>query len=394
MTLEAAQPKHRYVALDSLRGICACMVALHHFGTQGLISGSAIVQHGYLFVDFFFVLSGFVIGSSYGARLGQGFPVGRFMWLRLGRIYPLHFAVLMGYLAFELIFALFLPGLADRKAFTEGYSPLMLGYSLLLVQIFFGPEASPWNGPSWSIAAEMWTYLIFALLLRFAGRLISPISLVIALAGILVLANMTDRYLVVIHDGALLRCMLGFALGIVAWRIAAAVASVQLAGWSDTLLELGVVAASIALIAFAGSGPLSLAAPALFFVAVLTFSRERGAISRLLHRAPFILVGTLSYAIYMVHTFLQYRFVNGLKLVEKLTGLDLVATIDGIAGVGGSTLFSDAMSLVFLGIVILVAYACYNWIELPGQRFARSRVPAWRPAPSASTLKSSIKRPM
>ena len=61
----------RFLVLDSWRGICALLVALFHFPTSSTISQSAFVGSSYLFVDFFFVLSGFVIASSYGNRLNQ-----------------------------------------------------------------------------------------------------------------------------------------------------------------------------------------------------------------------------------------------------------------------------------------------------------------------------------
>lgn len=55
------------------------------------------MRNAYLFVDFFFVLSGFVIASTYQERIAGGFSVWRFMLLRLGRLYPLHIAVLVAF---------------------------------------------------------------------------------------------------------------------------------------------------------------------------------------------------------------------------------------------------------------------------------------------------------
>ncbi|OJY60878.1 MAG: hypothetical protein BGP16_13215 [Sphingobium sp. 66-54] len=371
MILEAAKPKHRYVVLDSLRGVCACMVVLLHFITQGHISALPVVRNSFLFVDFFFVLSGFVIGSSYGLRLAEGFSIRRFMWLRLGRVYPLHFVVLMAFLGFEIIFALFMHGMADREPFEGAFSLPLLGYSLLLVQIFFGPDGTPWNGPSWSIAAEIWTYLIFALLLRYAFRFMIPVCLLIAIVAPLVLSQLTDRSINVFHDGALLRCLFGFSLGILGWQMADRVARLRPGRWGDHLIEMAVAIGVIVFVWSAGAGPLSLAAPLVFFLAVLVFSREAGFISRLLKCAPFALVGILSYSIYMIHGFLLYRFVNGLSLLERVTGLDLVQHVGGHNSVGGGALFGDMMSVLFLGIVICASWLSYNFVELPGQRFVR-----------------------
>jgi peptidoglycan/LPS O-acetylase OafA/YrhL len=374
VTIDAAKPKHRYVALDSLRGVCACMVVLLHFGTQGSISASPLVQNAFLFVDFFFVLSGFVIGSSYGTRLTDGFSIRQFMWLRLGRVYPLHVVMLVAFLLFEIFFATVLPGYATRAPFEGSFSPATLLQSLLLVQIFFGPDATPWNGPSWSIAVEVWTYLIFALLLRHGSRWLVPVCLLVALAAPVYLANLTDRNLNVFHDGAMVRCLFGFSLGTIGWRCAAWAQSIRIGKMADHLIEIAVVLLTVALVSQAGSSPLSLAAPFLFLVAVLIFSREGGVVSGLLKTAPLILVGTLSYSIYMIHGFVLYRFINLLGVLEKITGYDVVHSADGHNSVGGSALFGDAITLVFLGLVIALSYLSYRLIELPGQRFARARV--------------------
>ena len=361
-----AGPLPRYVVLDSLRGISACLVVLMHFGAQGPISQSPFVQNAFLFVDFFFVLSGFVIGSSYGERLMAGFPLGQFMVLRLGRIYPLHLTVLLMFMLFELGVAA-APGLVQRGAFSGPCSPETLIYSLLLIQIFAGPDISAWNLPSWSIAAEIWTYLIFAALLRWGPRLTIPICIIISIAAPTFLAVQSDRYMNVLHDGALVRCMFGFALGIIGWRFAAWAVSIRLPQWMDHAVELGAAAAIILFVSLAGAGPLSLGAPFLFLAAVLLFARERGIVSIWLRRGPFLFVGGLSYSIYMIHTFLQFRLVN----VAELAGTRLVEIADGHSHLAGRGLLGDAVSLFFLALVILCAYASYRLIEKPALRMTR-----------------------
>src|SRR5437762_9602227 len=82
----------RFVVLDSWRGIAACLVALFHLDAYSHLYGVPFLRNSWLFVDFFFVLSGFVIAANYQQRLLEGFGVGRFLLLRLGRLYPLHFA--------------------------------------------------------------------------------------------------------------------------------------------------------------------------------------------------------------------------------------------------------------------------------------------------------------
>ena len=100
---QVAGPKHRYAALDGWRGLCACLVALFHFrapGSSGLVTDShltsnPVVASAWLFTDFFFVLSGFVIAANYRDRLSRGESPWRFLSLRLARVWPLHVVMLL-----------------------------------------------------------------------------------------------------------------------------------------------------------------------------------------------------------------------------------------------------------------------------------------------------------
>ncbi len=335
-SLDETKPKHRFVALDSWRGIAACAVVLLHAVSPGHISNLSFVQHGWMFVDFFFVLSGFVIGSSYGDRVREGFSISRFMWLRLWRVYPLHLFMLL----------------------------------MFLVQIFVGPDAMSWNWPSWSIAAEVWAYLIFAFILRFGSRFLVPICLAIIVCATAIIPTVTDRYLMLFHDGALVRCLLGFSLGILGWHVWPAWQKAPL-GRLATPAELVIVAAVFALVTFTGAVPLSLAAPPLFFVAVMLFARQEGAVSRLLTTAPFVLLGTLSYSIYMIHGFLLFRFVNGLSVLGKLTHYPMVSSSSAGNHIGGGPWLADLAVLVFLGTVIFCSFWTYRLIEEPCRKLGR-----------------------
>ena len=94
---------NRFVALDSWRGICACLVAFMNFDAYSHFHTSAFIVNSYLFVNFFFVLSGFVMSAGYQKRLVHGFGVGKFMLLKFGRVYPLHIFMLSCFISFEVI---------------------------------------------------------------------------------------------------------------------------------------------------------------------------------------------------------------------------------------------------------------------------------------------------
>lgn len=367
----------RYEVLDSLRGVCACIIVLLHLNTQGAISDSEFIKNGFLFVDFFFVLSGFVITASYGRRLSDGYSPTAFMLLRLGRIYPLHVAVLALFLAFEIVFAVSLTHSAGRASFTDVYTVPLLVANLLLVQIFVGPDRTSWNAPAWSIAAEFWTYLVFAFVFRFAGRWLVPICTLVAAGSCIYLAFLTDRYLEVFHNGALARCLYGFSLGVIAYTVQGRVATlgdrtVPKGLW--TLSEITAVVVVIAAVIFAGPSVYSLAIPPLFLVVILLFAQQAGAVSRILMQKPFLLLGALSYSIYMIHSFIELRFVNLLSAVGGVIHQPLITAVAGHNEIGGSALFGDAMSILVLAMTIGCAALSYRCIERPMNNWSREWV--------------------
>ena len=94
---------HRYQVLDAWRGICALLVAFVHVPVAHAWQNAEAFHSLQLFVDFFFVLSGFVICHAYGRRLDVDRDWPGFMIRRFGRVWPLHAAVLAGFAVIELL---------------------------------------------------------------------------------------------------------------------------------------------------------------------------------------------------------------------------------------------------------------------------------------------------
>lgn len=363
--------KHRFVALDSLRGICACMIVLLHFETFGHISRSPFVENGFLFVDFFFVLSGFVIAASYGDRLGQGYPIGKFMLLRLGRVYPLHFVMLAIFVAWELA-TINIPRPSGRLPFSDGFSVGMIFANLALVQTFVGNPTS-WNGPAWSIAVEVWTYLVFAFGFRYLGRFLVPVAILLAIGCTLYLPTASDRYLNVFHEGAFARCLIGFSLGVVTFRLHRHVA-ITIGSMLASILEIVAVVATVAMVTAAGATPLSLAVPPLFAVVIFIFAQQSGIISRFLLLPPLEFLGKISYSIYMVHLFIVFRTHNALELGSRLAHKSLVTTIDDRKFAGTTPLMGDMLTIAVLCAAIFAATLSYKYIEYPANQWVRRKV--------------------
>lgn len=359
----------RFVALDSLRGVAALMVALHHMPVANHSHGTDVVRHAWLFVDFFFVLSGFVIAGAYGERLRQGFSTVRFMLLRLGRIYPLHLLVL-GLAVAELAARLAVQGdayaIGDRSA-----GGLVL--SALLLQWVNWPGTMLWSPPSWSIGVEAWLYLGMALAWRWLGRSAWLAALVLAALSLAALAFIPADGGTPPAATMLPRGIAGFGLGVGCWQLwqSRVAERVNMTAGPATLAEAAIVVAVVALLA----GPDRLAHPsladALFAIAVLVFAADSGLVSRLLGRAPFVWLGVLSYSLYLVHLPI---FLDALHVLRWF-GLDALTRP---ASAGPDWLWlGDLVALALLGAALAAAYATWRFVEWPAREWSRRRAAAY-----------------
>lgn len=371
----------RFVVLDSWRGIAACCVALFHFRNTAGVGDVLFLQNSFLFVDFFFVLSGFVIASAYFERLRDGFGVGRFLWLRFWRLYPLHFLMLAAFVAVEAM-QVVVPSLAVGQ---QPFAPptetaeTVLANALMIhgLGIF---DFLTWNGPSWSISVEFFTYAAFAaavVLLRHRGLILA-----------LVMVAAAPLFLFLFNDGqnidatyryGIVRCLYGFSAGTICHAIYRRwLAAPHVTARRVPLVSIGegaLIALLVAFVRFAGTSTWSLAAPLLFSVVVLLFSLEAGLMSRILKLRLFVLVGTLSYSIYLVHTFVLSRVINGAQLLHILGGVKLYDRVVEGARVNyflGTELGPNYPALFgLLAVTLVVSYFTYRLVENPGRLISR-----------------------
>src|SRR5438128_9980059 len=209
-----SRPTNRFEGLDGWRGIGACLVVLFRFHGYSPIYTNAVVRNSYLFVDFFFVLSGFVIAWNYSDRLDSWPGVRKFLILRLGRVYPLHLFMLLCFVAWETLRLLS----HTEGTFTGPNSPSAVISNLFLVQSLGLHDSLTWNGPSWSISTEMWTYVVFALVCAWLGMR-NWMLLMAALAAPVLLALLSKSGMDTTFDWGMIRCLFGFALGVACCRI-------------------------------------------------------------------------------------------------------------------------------------------------------------------------------
>jgi peptidoglycan/LPS O-acetylase OafA/YrhL len=169
--------KHRFTVLDSWRGIAALAVVAFHFRRRVGLDGHPLFDSMFLFVDFFFVLSGFVIFSAYGNRLEEGFSFRRFLWLRLGRIYPLHIFTLSVFILANVVMVY---PVKEEWFPSPRQSWDTIAANLLLVQSWSLFSFLTWNTPSWSISAEFFAYIAFALVIPVALRKFWLVCIIVA----------------------------------------------------------------------------------------------------------------------------------------------------------------------------------------------------------------------
>lgn len=377
MATSGASLTHRYAALDSLRGLCACLVALFHFKATGFIASLPIVAHGWMFVDFFFVLSGFIIASAYLKRLSDGFSAWRFVGLRLGRLYPLHLFVLLLYLGMELLVESPIGGLvAQREAFGQGRSMAEFLATATLANAFGLFDTLSWNGPSWSIGAEFWTYCVFAAVVLTARKAALPIFAILGVGAAAWMFAGSENWLNATYDLGFVRCLYGFSLGALLYAVVDRRLISIPQRWA-TAIEWAFMVACIAFVSLVANGPATMAGPLLFAVGVVIFAAEKGAVSAFLKRRAFIFVGTLSYSIYMLHAFLQGRFIDGLQLLQRASGVSYVTGGGGAEGgprIIAPAYLSDLLTLLMLAFLIGASWWTYRFIELPSRQWVRRRL--------------------
>jgi peptidoglycan/LPS O-acetylase OafA/YrhL len=369
---------HRYEALDSLRGICALLVCLFHFRANSPLVSLPFIRGSWLFVDFFFVLSGFVIAANYRQRLINGGFLRGFVILRFGRVYPLHLVMLLVYIAMELVGVVMVSrGAVMRPMFDSHHSVASIFTNLTFTQSFGLHDGLTWNQPSWSIAVEFWTYLLFALAARRGGEGLERWLVVAIIASIAILAVVTPYGINVTYSWSLVRCVYGFAVGAIIWRIwQQSGKTPDIAYPGATWIELAAVAAVVAFVSLCGDTLANLAAPLVFGAAVLVFARGGGAIAKLLLAAPLKTLGVLSFSIYMVHAFVQARFDDVLGVIGRRLHVELLTSKVGAGGevmkvVGTTPLQGTLLTLVMLAVVVGVSQLTWRLVELPGQRLAR-----------------------
>ena len=365
------RPAPFYQNLEALRGICALLVVLYHVEFASPLTQNFVIRQGWLFVDFFFVLSGFVI-----TLIHNGVPTGwnaarRFLIRRFFRLYPLHVTTMIVVIILLGARISLDPASAAALGVDTHFKWLLLA-NLAMVQAWGLTERVGLNVPSWSISTEWFAYLITAILFAVVAPLRLRIGGIVLL-GLCALLILISAGLPVM-DGAMLyrlpRCLFGFSLGALVYALSSRFpVRTQIAAFA---IQLAAIAAIITLLFILTDHPrLELVFPLLSARLLTGAIADRGTpLFRFLTTGPAQALGRLSYSIYLIHIpmLMVANFVS-----ERLVG----KTTEGHAAF--SPMMAAVATIVTTGAIMMVSLVTQRWIEVPWRERGRhiaARLPA------------------
>ena len=344
------------LGLELMRFVCALSVLLWHYqhfyvvgpATSALAHDHAVQPlaswlapfygHGWLGVQAFWALSGFIFFWKYGQAVADGkVAAGRFAWLRFSRLYPLHLVTLLA----------MLPLIAWYRAQAgQDYVYTHNDVAHFVLQLFLASDwagRSEWsfNGPIWSISIEVLAYAVFFALSRLGWVRPWQIGTVIAATGAVYALKLTPHPLVL--------CLFFFYLGGLTHAVWRGLQACPLK--RQRLVQLGMVGALVLGTALAATGVLR----PMFYVALLSPVAMLALLAWVQPRSERLAqalttLGHTTYASYLLHFPLQL-------LVANLSGADPSRL----------PLHSPWWLLGYLVLTFVLAALTYRWLEAPAQ---------------------------
>ena len=335
--------RHRLLGIQVARGAAALLVILYHSGRGialdqyvGFIPLRGVFNFGHAGVDFFFVLSGFIIYFVHHTDIGTPAALPRYAWRRLTRIYPIYWVVTASVVAITLF----------KPDAVELLRPARLLASLLLLP----QDGGPLLGVAWTLTHEMLFYLVFALAIvsRSLGIAAAAAWAGCVLAGMFVpLAGIWANLVAASYN---MHFLIGMATAHVALRVALG-RPLRLAALGAAGFFAAGMAENAGLVATAGLASQSLFGAAAAATVLGVAAAERQGVLRVGRAAAFF--GNASYSLYLVHI-----VVIGLT-VRLLARLHALAALPGVA-----------VMAVVVAVAITVGLSLYRYVERPLTRLS------------------------
>ena len=399
--------------LTGIRFVAATWVLFYHLQgpltTIGIMSIpvlSDVIRVGRLGVDLFCALSGFILTYTYLNKMGPRLVAGvtlEFWWLRLARIFPVHF-VMLNVAGIAVIAQAWLTGVEKDRPWLN---PVDYLRQLLLVQEWGPHPERGWNVVAWSLSMEWLAYLIFPLLVLVLFLLhkrvptgLLVVAWFVVLLPLLVRGAMTGDPYYTSGWGSIIRVLTEFTAGSITYLIVARLLPPgqsdptprveRLATTVSVLMPVLVIAAAVFLGWWSGAqtietltDPEAEPLPPYFhlwlvplliaWIGALALSRRGQA--RWLSTDALVLGGVVSYSLYMTH----------------LVWFGVCRAGMNVLGIESGILFTIAWSLAIAGSFV-VAWLMWRIVEEPCRRFMRKAVGVRPVAPEESTVDPDAKR--
>lgn len=357
------------------------LVVFYHLHVVDAFIQLPFFRRDEVLLNFFFVLSGFVLAHTYGMKPNLSFK--SFVVSRLFRLYPLHLVMLALFILFETVrWIAYKKGFyLNNVPFTGTFAPQEILPNLLLVQAWTThTDTMSFNYPSWTISIEFYIYMLFGALCMFSMRnrflLFAAVSLV---SFILIFSQ---------NEPLVWRAMLGlscFFAGNITYLVFLLIRDRKpLKRWCLTVLECAMMYATywIVMNDFDNRSPMG---SLVFCALVLLFAFEGGMVSTLLKTRLFVLLGKLSYSIYMTHAAVVFCLSTVFIIAQKMTGQSLAPMIGGQRFMDTGSVLANNIFVVAVSIgCVAVAVVAHKYIEMKGYEVgkrvlggsAKPRVPA------------------
>ena len=368
--------------LTPLRGIAALIVVVFHSNLDLIpfmpINNRHFITMGWLWVDFFFVLSGFILFYVYADNFKNsvnGTSYWKYIKARFARVYPLHFFTMIWCLICALIIIHYAKGI--HPFYWGMFNPMTAIPSLFLAQSIGLSSGAPLNTPSWSLSTEWWMYMIFPLIVPYFYRL-KKMGKMLTLGGIAGLFLFIKYYLGpvglpfpggspslnIIADFGIFRCMAGFVLGMFLFTIYQESTAINFfrRDWVFAVFFFG------ALIAMQ-MGAEDILVIAFFPFIILSAAYNTTSIKKILDFSFLQRLGDWSFSIYMVHVPIIYLF----WIYQTLQNPTWWATFPPPAAVPENYTTGWWLCLLLVALTLLVASFTYKYIEVPSRNYLNNR---------------------
>jgi peptidoglycan/LPS O-acetylase OafA/YrhL len=360
-------PNGQLPSLTALRGVAALWVVLYHFSVQCLPSLDAVphthlIHKGYLAVDMFFMLSGFVMTHVYHRAFTESVTrhYRGFLVARIARIYPLHLLVLLLFAATVVGSQLQAGAAMHQLGHVSWHGPYSVSAFIANLFMLQGLDAGElsWNYPAWSISIEFLGYLLFPFAVPLIWRATAKAQAIVglAVAALLVVLAIVTRDNFDQWDGplTLLRCLPEFVLGTLLYCAYRKIPRGNFVGRD----VVGFVTLVVLVVCLHINAP-DLLVTGLFAVLVLAAVANSGNFSRLANAAPLIWLGDISYSLYLLHGFVQF-------VVERLLGYFGIQHAGELTGER-----SIALLVLMVAACLIAAHATYFCVEIGCRQYLR-----------------------